>query len=189
MAAHVAYEIRESAVADSPVVYASRYGDAGRATALIADLTAGTPLSPTSFGLSVHNAIGAVIGIGRGDRSNSTALAAGQSTACLGLLEALALLADGSPEATLVHYDEPLPSDYAQYMDEPAAAYAWALVLATPAPGEAAFEVQTGAATPASGNSDAGRPIGLALLRFLLGTERRWRMTADGTTWTWTRHD
>ena len=64
-------------LADNPTVYASRYGETSRCLELLADQARGNALSPTAFGLSVHNAIGAMIALTRGDRRNSSAIAAG----------------------------------------------------------------------------------------------------------------
>src|SRR5690606_21595806 len=58
MAVQVAYWC-QSAASGIPVVMASRYGDAERSIALLTDLARQSPLSPTAFGLSVHNAIAA----------------------------------------------------------------------------------------------------------------------------------
>jgi len=95
---------------DNPTVYASRYGETGRCLELLADQACGNALSPTAFGLSVHNAIGAMIALTRGDRRNSSAIAAGRATAAAGVVEALALLDDGARSASLVVYDAPLPT-------------------------------------------------------------------------------
>src|ERR1700744_1094848 len=78
---------------DNPTVYASRYGETGRCLELLADQARGDALSSTAFGRSVHNAIGAMIALTRGDRRNSTAIAAGRATAAAGVVEASAVLA------------------------------------------------------------------------------------------------
>ena len=111
---------------DNPTVYASRYGETGRCLELLADQARGDALSPTAFGLSVHNAIGAMIALTRGDRRNSSAIAAGRVTAAAGVVEALALLDDGARSASLIVYDAPLPDGYAQFEDEPSAHFAFA---------------------------------------------------------------
>ena len=193
-AAQVAYELADptpaaDTVAGTPMVYTSRYGDAGRSLALLADLARGEPISPTAFGLSVHNAIGAMVSIARGDRAHHSALAGGASSAGAGLIEAASLLADGEDSVVLVHYDAPLPGDYADFADEPAASYAWAWRVAAPRPGEAHLRLALGApeATPPD-PIDAGLPFGLALLRFALSDRPAWQRNADGHGWRWSRH-
>ena len=46
-----------------PLVFASRHGDVARSMDLLGSLVADQPLSPTGFGLSVHNAIAALYSI------------------------------------------------------------------------------------------------------------------------------
>ena len=128
-------------LSDNPTVYASRYGETGRCLELLADQARGDALSPTAFGLSVHNAIGAMIALTRGDRRNSSAVAAGRATAAAGVVEAVALLDDGAASASLVVYDSPLPAGYACFEDEPSAHFAWAWRLRRPRAGERALHL------------------------------------------------
>src|ERR1700761_7535904 len=126
---------------DNPTVYASRYGETGRCLELLADQARGDALSPTAFGLSVHNAIGAMIALTRGDRRNSTAIAAGRATAAAGVVEAMGLLDDGARRVSLIVYDSPLPAGYAPFEDEPSAHFAWAWQLRRPRAGEPALHL------------------------------------------------
>jgi hypothetical protein len=193
-AAQVAYELADSApaadtVGGTPMVYASRYGDASRSLALLGDLARGEPISPTAFGLSVHNAIGAMVSIARSDRAHHSALAGGVSSAGMALIEAAALLADGEDSVVLVHYDAPLPGDYAAFADEPPAPYAWAWRVAAPRPGECHLQLTLGAPESLSSDPiDASLPFGLALLRFALSDRPAWHRDADGHGWRWSRH-
>lgn len=182
MAADVAYQLLGPQSANPPgacpVVFASRYGDAERALALLAEAAQGQPLSPTAFGLSVHNAIGATCSIARGDRADHTALAAGPATPALALLEAAARLQDGAPEVAVVCYDAPLPGDYAGFMDEAVVPHAWACRITRPAEPDAP-RVRLGmhpgvAQTPAD-----GLPFSLSLLRFLIGRMPTWQRHAE----------
>jgi len=131
----------DAEMSDNPTVYASRYGETGRCLELLADQARGAALSPTAFGLSVHNAIGAMIALTRGDRRNSSAIAAGRATAAAGVVEAVALLDDGAASANLVVYDSPLPAGYACFEDEPSAHFAWAWRLRRPRAGERALHL------------------------------------------------
>jgi len=142
LAGGVAAPVRGDAeMSDNPTVYASRYGETGRCLELLADQARGAALSPTAFGLSVHNAIGAMIALTRGDRRNSSAIAAGRATAAAGVVEAVALLDDGAASANLVVYDSPLPAGYACFEDEPSAHFAWAWRLRRPRAGERALHL------------------------------------------------
>ncbi|MEY2840859.1 MAG: hypothetical protein RJB60_3158, partial [Pseudomonadota bacterium] len=53
------------------MVFASRYGDATRSLAMLGDLVNQQALSPSSFALSVHNAVAAIYSIARGDKGHS----------------------------------------------------------------------------------------------------------------------
>jgi len=108
----------QGADSDVPLVFASRHGDVARSMDLLGSLAASEPLSPTGFGLSVHNAIAALYSIARGHRGNYLALAAGQATVEAACLEAVALLADGAREVRVVVYESPLPEVYATFADE-----------------------------------------------------------------------
>ena len=178
--------------ADIPVVWASRYGDADKALALLRSQALDEPLSPTAFGLSVHNAVGAQHSILRGMRANAVCVASSHCAPEAGVVEALGLLNDapqGAAEVLLVCYDEVLPPDYAAFHDEPAAEYAWAALLAPLQAGEAGFVLQALDDDAPQGEGQAGAlPHGLDALHFLLQCERKnlVRGHASGR-WMWER--
>jgi hypothetical protein len=174
---------------DNPTVYASRYGETSRCLELLADQARGDPLSPTAFGLSVHNAIGAMIALARGDRRNSSAIAAGRATAAAGVAEAVALLDDGAKSASLIVYDAPLPGDYALFEDEPSAHFAWAWRLRHPKAGERALHLDWQAAAQADAASPPlpRLPASLQALWFGLSDARELAQQADGQRWCWSR--
>ena len=177
----------EADIDDNPTVYASRYGETGRCLELLADQARGDALSPTAFGLSVHNAIGAMIALTRGDRRNSSAIAAGRATAAAGVVEAMALLEDGAHGASLVVYDSPLPAGYAQFEDEPSAHFAWAWRLRKPRAGERALHL---AWLAPCANDDAIHPqlpSGLQALWFGLSDATELVQQADGRRCVWSR--
>lgn len=188
MAAQVCYETRREPSETSPLVLCSRYGDAGRSLALLADLANEQAVSPTAFGLSVHNAIGALIAITRADKADATAIAGGACNAGQGLIESLARLQDpGVTEVTLVCYDEPLPHNYHSFQDEALSPFAWAWRLARPADGEVAIRLSM---SPLHmGSSDAPPlPFDLALLRFGIGASQACTLTEPTSgTWSLTR--
>ena len=125
MACHVAYSC-DNGQTGNPIVFASRYGDTDKALSLLADLVKGDLISPTGFGLSVHNAIAAQYGIARRHLGNAIAVAGAQGTIAAAMVEASALLHDGADEVLVVYYETPLPGGYSTFHDEITCEYAWA---------------------------------------------------------------
>jgi hypothetical protein len=117
----VALKVAHDCVAQEParVVFASRHGELRRTTEILRDISAGEPVSPTAFSLSVLNAMSGVFGIARGDRSAASAISAGAQTLGYGVLEAHAQHAalPDSP-VLLVYADEPADHAYGTIEDE-----------------------------------------------------------------------
>lgn len=182
-----------------PVVFASRYGDSGRGLDLLGDLVRGEPLSPTGFGLAVHNAIAATYAIVRGDHASQQAVAAGPDSAVAALVEAAGLLADGAPEVLVLYAEGPLPPDYAVFEDEPSALYAWAWRVCAPVAGAPAFTLQYGEVPDLPEVSDPPDaspvppalpvlPAGLDLLRVVAAPDAASAHRRRPAPWTWRRH-
>ena len=167
----------QGAQGGEPVIFASRYGDIRRSVDLLQSLARQESLSPTSFSLSVHNAIGALYSIARGDTSNYIALAAGEATTPMAFMEALGLLVDGAPSVLLVVYDEPLPLVYSQYATHEDFPRAWACRISR-ADGQGISLRRADTATPTE------LPPDLAVLRFLT-SEQAALQQGD---WVWSRH-
>ena len=193
LAAQVTFELDDGARAPAgeadalPTVFASRYGETGRCLDLLADQARGDALSPTAFGLSVHNAIGAMIALARGDRRNSSAIAAGRATAAAGVVEAMALLEDGAHGASLVVYDSPLPAGYAQFEDEPSAHFAWAWRLRKPRAGERALHLDWQAENTDDDAPHPQLPASLQALWFGLSDAPELVQQVDGRRCVWSR--
>jgi hypothetical protein len=101
------------------VVFASRHGELRRTTEILRAISAGEPVLPTAFALSVLNATSGVFGIARGDRSPACAVSAGAETLGYALLEAHAQYATQPSSPVLVVYaDEPADAAYGTIEDE-----------------------------------------------------------------------
>ncbi len=185
MALEVAYQCLGARI-DVPTIFSSRHGEASRSVDLLSDLAKGAPLSPTSFGLSVHNAAGGLFSIARGDHAGNSALAAGKSSVEHAVIEACGLLAEGEPQVLLVVYDCPLPAVYAAFQDCHEQPYAWAWLMQMPAD-EAVSLAWSGAVENGSPNVERLTP-GLDILRFHLRKDRALERVCDGRKWIWTRH-
>ena len=171
---------------DVPMVFCSRHGEVARSVNLLSDLANDVALSPTTFGLSVHNATAGLFSIARGDRANHIALAAGTSSVEHAVIEACGLLADGAPMVLLVVYDCPLPAVYAAFDEDQGQAHAWSWLM-QPAHDDAVSLTWSGAAAP--GLPGAGKThASLEVLRFHLRRDRELQRVSDGRLWRWERH-
>ena len=77
---------------DIPIVFCSRYGEVDRSVALLTALADGSGVTPTSFGLSVHNAVSGLFTMARGETANCIAMSAGSASTEYGIIEAVGLL-------------------------------------------------------------------------------------------------
>ena len=103
-------------LATAATVYASAWGEIDTMVALLGQIADGdVGLSPLRFKHSVHNAASGLVSIAAGNRSFSTAIAAGDRTVEQGLLEAWGLLADGAHEVILAVGDDRLPPPLDRY--------------------------------------------------------------------------
>ncbi len=186
VALQAAYTCQEGP-AESPIVFASRYGDLSRSVELLTQLAQSTPLSPTSFSLSVHNAIGALYSIARGDTGGYSAVASGPETVEAAFVEACGLLADGAKDVLVVVYDEPIPTPwqrFAEYADFPRAF----ACRVRPAEGTSGVRLSCHAKPDTEQSSTEALPPDLAALRFLVSDVERYEHRVGHRCWQWQRH-
>ena len=169
-----------------PMVFCSRHGEVARSVELLTDLAQDMPLSPASFGLSVHNASCGLFTIARSDQSNASALAAGHSTIEHAVIEACGLLADGEPAVLLVVYDTVLPSLYTGFQDCDEQPHAWAWLMQ--APGEDAVWLCWSSAENADSSAAGSLPAGLEILRFHLRKDMELIRIRENRRWCWSRN-
>jgi hypothetical protein len=185
MALEVAYECLGSRT-NVPTLFCSRHGEVSRSVDLLRDLASNQPISPTSFGLSVHNAVGGMFSIARNDQANHIALSAGPSTIEHALIEACGLLSDGERAVLLVACDCPLPSIYSDYADAGEQPFAWAWLIEPPR--QDVISLSWSRATGGR-DADAERVLGgLDILRFQLRRERRLERICGNRLWQWSRN-
>jgi hypothetical protein len=166
MALEVAYQCLGNRI-DVPLVFSSRHGEASRCAELLVNLAEGAPLSPTSFGLSVHNATAGLFSIARADHANSAS-------------------AEGEPHVLLVVYDCPLPKVYAAFQDCVEQPYAWAWLMQSTGTDFYSLCWSAGECTPCS--NDERLPAGLEILRFHLRGDAALERTCDKRRWRWMHH-
>ncbi len=171
------------------VVFASRQGDIGRSLQLLRQLASGESMSPASFSMSVHNAIGALYSIANSQTCPYTSIAAGAETVEAAFVEAMGQLADGAPDVLLVCYDEPLPEPYGVFGEGIAFARAAAYRLSVANTG--GFSLQSGPPTNTTAlAATVSLPADLAVLDFLVNADLPQLVRNVGVRqWEWRRHD
>lgn len=165
------------------VVYASRHGDMRRTLELLDDIAADEPVSPTTFSLSVHNALPGLWGIARQDRSPTLALAAGEESFAWGLVEAMSRsLAEPEQKVILLYADELLPGPYAAFEDAGAMSLVVGLCLC--GQGKETLRVDW-FESDAQAPTEPGAP---AFLRAWYGGQGGGRWNGPGHAWSWSHH-
>jgi hypothetical protein len=183
MVCDVAYRALDGATG-IPMVLCSRYGEVGRSVDLLSALALGAELSPTSFGLSVHNAVGGLFSMARHDTANCIALAGGDESAEYGVIETCGLLSEGAERVLLLVGDCPLPAIYEPFADVEPVAFAWGCLVEPP--GNDAISLAWSAeSTPV--RDGLHPPAALAALRFLLSESREQIHDTADRRWRWSR--
>jgi hypothetical protein len=99
-----------------PVILASPHGDLRSTVTLLTDLTKRELLSPSLFGLSVHNAPTGALSLCLEHPGDQISIAGDAATLSAGLTEAYARLAtDEAKSVVLIYADERLPETYAAF--------------------------------------------------------------------------
>lgn len=166
------------------VIFSSRNGNVTEMLSLLKSLAVEDPVSPTGFGMSVHNSLAGMLSIVSKNRESHTAIAAGGESLCLGLIEALTCLKeDPSSPVLLLHADEILPDFYAPFQEPDVPVCALALLIGAATPGKEAYSFGfSGTRT----RSKKGDPL-TSFIRFLLRGEADWNWSGAEGDW-WCRH-
>jgi len=118
MTLHVAEEASQNDH-DVAIVFSSRHGDLHQTSKLLQELAKDNLLSPTAFGLSVHNAAPSLFSILNNNKQPINAIAAGKDSFFMVLIDAYARLKSGVCNKILVIYSEQdLPDVYSEFADE-----------------------------------------------------------------------
>jgi hypothetical protein len=105
-------------------------GEIQRTQGILNSIAANEPVSPTSFSLSVHNAIGGQWSVIHGIKAPMVALAPPANSPIPALLEATGILQEGVyPAVNVVYYEEDYPAFYSPFFKSPSAPTALALRL------------------------------------------------------------
>jgi hypothetical protein len=171
-------------------VLVSSFGEIETTVELLAQLgDPEGPVSPTKFHNSVHNTATGYMSIASGNHRESTALAGGPHNLEIGLLEALAGLAETQEDVVLIFAEELLPHPFERNDADPTFAVALHLraVGAPLSDSDLELRVSSRAPGPRSAVASAGLPTMVAPIVELL------RAVANGsgaveTEWTTTIH-
>ncbi len=107
-----------------PLVFASQHGETTRSFALLQAMGRHEGLSPTSFGLSVHNAIAGMWSKARGGKAESIALSVNRDGLEHAFMEAAFLLRRGARAALVVLAEERPPPAYMPWIEDVPFSYA-----------------------------------------------------------------
>lgn len=101
-----------------PVVLSSPHGDLTSTVTLLSDIARREVLSPSLFGLSVHNAPAGALSLMLEQPGDQISLAGDDATLAAGLTEVYTRLAtQAAPSILLIHADERLPPIYEAFED------------------------------------------------------------------------
>jgi hypothetical protein len=155
-----------------PLIHGSRHGDAAHTLQMLQSLAAGSPLSPTRFAVSVHNAVLGVHSIARQHRRPLQALGAcGHELDAL-FTEAQGYLAEGHDAVVVAFSESAIPADYDGYAESPGVPCAVGLRLTR----------DRGQKLVAREAPEPGRPTPLDVIAWLgedrpyLDGQRRWQL-------------
>jgi hypothetical protein len=156
LALHCALNAADDCLTTVPSVFASRHGDLAKTSKLISDVAAEEVLSPTQFGLSVHNAVGGLFSIYTGNKAPLTAVSAGEDTFFTAIIDALCKLSSNEYSEILVVFTEAaVPEIYQEYVAQEEVDIACALLLGAAESGGQVYQLTLPARTehPQSENS------------------------------------
>lgn len=122
-------------ISNIPCVFSSRHGDLHKTAKLIEDVASKSDLSPTHFGLSVHNAVVGLYSIFAKNKQAMTAISAGEDSLMMAIVDAYAKLESQNLEQILVVYtDQIVPEQYRHFVSDKEQTLSISFVLTKPKP-------------------------------------------------------
>lgn len=167
------------------IVFSSRYGNISQMLELLKTMAANEPVSPTGFGMSVHNSLVGMLSIVTKNTQSQTAISAGTESFCMGLVEALGLLAENPNEPVmLIHCDDILPAFYRPFQDHSVHQCALALVLTSRNSEKNYLTLDFVGEQTETGRED---PMA-SFLKFIIGSQKKWSWAGAQGKWSCQYH-
>jgi hypothetical protein len=187
LALHCALNAADECLTNVPSVFASRHGDIAKTAKLISDTAAKEVLSPTQFGLSVHNAVGGLFSIYTGNKAPLTAISAGEDTFFTALIDALCKLSANDYSHILVVFTEThVPEIYQRYIAQHEVDIACALLLSKAVSGEEVFNLSIEANEKSNTEENSQMQI-LDFLNFYYSNSKQVNVKSKRHSWQLTR--
>jgi hypothetical protein len=164
-----------------PMVFSSRNGEINRSFQLLIELAKGNGVSPTSFGLSVHNAIAGQLAIQHGNYAEQSAISANSNGLENAMLDAWLMLQDGAEQVLVLYANDPLDAQYQVDIERGPFALACALLVQKGSDWRLCYDAKSSA--PLNEYGSAG------VCAQLVSGQSQWTtLTArPPACWTWTR--
>ena len=187
IALYVAHQVNQNHDEDMPMVFSSRHGDLHKTSDLLGELALDNELSPTAFSLSVHNAVAGLYSILTNNKSAINAMAAGQDSVFMALVDAYARLKSGiCNKVLLVHVDQALPPAYDGFKDEKQIDHAVAFVLSLDESIKSSFNLKFDAHENIDSNDKV--PLALTLFAWLNSNESKLDLSSNKYRWYCSKH-
>lgn len=154
---------------------------------MLESLACHDPVSPTSFSLSVHNAIAGLFSITRSDQANNVVISARQHLVENALTEACGILHDGAKQVLIIVYNNVLPTVYENFSDREEHVFAWAWLIEKPNKEKGIISLSLSANEEKELPQKTSLPDELDILRFFVMQEKRIIFTSSRQRWVWSR--
>lgn len=173
---------------DIATVFATRCGDLEKTDQLIVDACQKQPLSPTQFGLSVHNAVAGQYSIFTENKQPSTTISASHDTFHFAIIDAQTRLMQSSDdEIAVVCTDVAVPEKYTGYMKEQQVNYSVALLLSKREGRELSLQQNAATQEYQPPQNTLPLPQALQFMAWYFNQQAALSITSDTHQWLW-RH-
>lgn len=164
-------------------VFSSTHGELAKSFKMMQLIECGEEISPTTFSLSVHNAIAGLLSIIYKNNAQSTVVAPGEEGIACAFIEAIGLLQEGESEVLMILYDEPLVSFYPSAPYQLTSEHSCAIALRISKTGKGqSLQFSSKQLTGYGGEQPIQIPL---LMRFLSGSEQSLTIQTPSHSWCW----